>query len=134
MRTDSDNLIDAGRRDAAPIRIDEGIPFLVQLNGKLVSLERYCLTPIRARGELRAADIGAVIDYLGRLKDPNTVVFWRPHVLPFLKGKGVAILNFHSSDGTVGHCDHIIRFRCHNTELNKLKTPVIKGTYKAKNI
>lgn len=131
MRTDTDNLIDAGRAAATPVFTDSergGIPFLVGKRG-VRSLERFCAAPVRARGRFHAASAADAQAYLGRMKGSNTVIFWKKPIIAKMRGHAVAVIDFHGANGEAGFCEHTIHFRCHASELNQFKCPVMRGSY-----
>jgi hypothetical protein len=135
-RTDSDNLIDAGRAQATPSYTTEernGIPFLVNSNGEVISLEAFCATPIRVRGEFNAGSFESAMKFITKFKTPNTVAF-RSKPLFGKRGTSVACIDFHSADGVPGFCEFVVRFKSTEAQFNTLQIPHYEGTYITPNI
>lgn len=132
MRNENEVLLDAGRAEASPVRLnDEAIPFLVA-RGKPISLEKFLLSPVRPRGEIRCEDEKSFIDAVTRFRMPQSVGFWTR--LPFRKTGNLRVyIDFHPKDGGGGNCDFTVSLRCTRkqalTITTKINIPVYTGKY-----
>lgn len=125
MRTDSDTLIDAGKKLAQPIQLDGAAPFILQ-GGKVVTLEHLLERPHRARGVFRASGVKSLAEFISAQRGVplDTAAFW-------WMGRLTVFLNFNTSADLAGWCDYKATCWCsYQQACNNLNTKVLKGRYK----
>lgn len=106
-RNESDVLVEAGERQADPVRIDEdSIPFLV-VRGKVVSLERFLSRPVHARGTYRASHPEDLARFVARQRSPkgSAIAFHR-------WGRVTVFLDFHEGAEGPAWCHFRATCRC----------------------
>lgn len=74
--------------------VDNGRPFLVQADGKLLGMETFLPNPWYRRGEVAVHDATSFAEYFNRFKDADSVVFGDQVALAF-----IGVIDYHKAGG-----------------------------------